>query len=59
MSWRVLIIYGFIVLWSGITVADIIVQLNVNRPVNDVSDKFISFIMKPEDLYEALDGSHR
>ncbi|XP_073816706.1 uncharacterized protein [Musca autumnalis] len=38
---------------------DIMVQLNVNRPVNDVSDKFVSFTMKPEDLYEALDGSHR
>ncbi|XP_075147960.1 uncharacterized protein LOC142221953 isoform X2 [Haematobia irritans] len=58
-SWRYLITLGFLTIWIGITLGDIVVQLNINRPVNDVSDKFISFTMKPEDLYEALDGSHR
>lgn len=52
-------------LWSLILLliyeikADVIVQLNINRPINDVSDKFISFTIKPEDLYKALDGSNR
>lgn len=59
MSWRKLIIYGVIAIFAKIAFADIIVQLNTNRPINDVSDKFVSFTMKPEDLYEALDGPQR
>ncbi|XP_017039772.1 uncharacterized protein LOC108087101 [Drosophila ficusphila] len=39
--------------------ADTLVQLNVNRPFNDVNEKFVSFAVKPEDLYDALDGKNR
>ncbi|XP_030370825.1 uncharacterized protein LOC115621345 [Scaptodrosophila lebanonensis] len=39
--------------------ADTLVQLHVNRPYNDVSEKFVSFAVKPEDLYDALDGPNR
>ncbi|XP_058982868.1 uncharacterized protein LOC101898197 isoform X2 [Musca domestica] len=59
MAWKRFIIYLSIALCAKFANADIMVQLNINRPVNDVSDKFVSFTMKPEDLYEALDGSHR
>ncbi|XP_059217813.1 uncharacterized protein LOC106095284 isoform X2 [Stomoxys calcitrans] len=59
MSWKYLISVALIAIWIKLSLGDIVVQLNINRPVNDVSDKFVSFTMKPEDLYEALDGSHR
>lgn len=39
--------------------ADTLVQLNVNRPYNDVNEKFVSFAVRPEDLYDALDGKNR
>ncbi|XP_011211504.2 uncharacterized protein LOC105231751 [Bactrocera dorsalis] len=39
--------------------ADLLVQLNVNRPLNDVNEKFVSFTVDPSDLYHALDGSNR
>ncbi|XP_034661523.1 uncharacterized protein LOC117897048 [Drosophila subobscura] len=39
--------------------ADTMVQLHVNRPYNDVSEKFVSFAVRPEDLYDALDGKNR
>ncbi|KAH8417446.1 hypothetical protein KR222_000051 [Zaprionus bogoriensis] len=39
--------------------ADTLVQLHVNRPYNDVSEKFVSFAVRPEDLYDALDGKNR
>ncbi|KAH8312159.1 hypothetical protein KR044_009626 [Drosophila immigrans] len=39
--------------------ADTLVQLHVNRPYNDVSEKFVSFAVKPEDMYDALDGKNR
>lgn len=39
--------------------ADLLVQLNVNRPLNDVNEKFISFTVEPADLYHALDGMNR
>ncbi|ALC46096.1 CG14309 [Drosophila busckii] len=39
--------------------ADTLVKLHVNRPYNDVHEKFVSFVVKPEDLYDALDGKHR
>ncbi|XP_030559106.1 uncharacterized protein LOC115761479 [Drosophila novamexicana] len=39
--------------------ADTLVQLHVNRPYNDVNEKFVSFAVKPEDLYDALDGKSR
>lgn len=41
------------------TGADTLVQLHVNRPYNDVSEKFVSFAVRPEDLYDALDGKNR
>lgn len=44
---------------AAIAAADTLVQLNINRPINDVSSKFVSFSMKPEDLYRALDGPKR
>ena len=50
---------GCVLLFAQTIWADIVVQLNINRPINDVSDKFISFTLKPEDLYKALDGRHR
>lgn len=50
---------GLFLLFALKVNADVIVQLNINRPINDVSDKFISFTIKPEDLYKALDGSNR
>ncbi|XP_017013626.2 uncharacterized protein [Drosophila takahashii] len=39
--------------------ADTLVQLHVNRPYNDVNEKFVSFAVRPEDLYDALDGKNR
>lgn len=39
--------------------ADLLVQLNVNRPLNDVNEKFVSFTVEPSDLYHALDGLNR
>ncbi|XP_011178296.2 uncharacterized protein LOC105209555 [Zeugodacus cucurbitae] len=39
--------------------ADLLVQLNVNRPLNDVNEKFVSFTVDPADLYHALDGANR
>ncbi|XP_017101696.2 uncharacterized protein [Drosophila bipectinata] len=42
--------------WSR---ADTLVQLHVNRPYNDVNEKFVSFAVRPEDLYDALDGKNR
>lgn len=56
---RNLYFWGLILLLIYEIKADVIVQLNINRPINDVSDKFISFTIKPEDLYKALDGSNR
>lgn len=60
MSWlRSLYFHGVLLLFAHLVWTDVIVQLNINRPINDVSDKFVSFTMKPEDLYKALDGSNR
>ncbi|XP_017035955.1 uncharacterized protein [Drosophila kikkawai] len=42
-----------------VCLADTLVQLNVNRPYNDVNEKFVSFAVRPEDLYDALDGKSR
>ncbi|XP_034487584.1 uncharacterized protein LOC117791805 [Drosophila innubila] len=39
--------------------ADTLVQLHVNRPYNDVNEKFVSFAVRPEDMYDALDGKNR
>ncbi|EDW80570.1 uncharacterized protein Dwil_GK11492 [Drosophila willistoni] len=53
---QVLLLSGLlaVVCWG-----DTLVQLHVNRPYNDVSEKFVSFAVKPEDLYDALDGKNR
>ncbi|KAI8130575.1 hypothetical protein FF38_06183 [Lucilia cuprina] len=60
MSWlRSIFFYAGLLLFAHYAIADVIVQLNINRPIYDVSDKFISFSIKPEDLYKALDGSNR
>lgn len=54
-----IVLYGVLSLLVQSAWADVIVQLNINRPINDVSEKFVSFTMKPEDLYMGLDGSNR
>ncbi|XP_004534304.1 uncharacterized protein LOC101451833 [Ceratitis capitata] len=46
-------------LCASFVYADLFVQLNVNRPLNDVSEKFVSFTVEPADLYRALDGPNR
>ncbi|KAL7727758.1 hypothetical protein ACLKA6_008090 [Drosophila palustris] len=51
----VLLLLGLLV----VSRADTLVQLHVNRPYNDVSEKFVSFAVKPEDMYDALDGKNR
>ncbi|KAM7361967.1 uncharacterized protein ACRADG_012829 [Cochliomyia hominivorax] len=60
MSWlHNICIYGLFLILTLQVRADVMVQLNINRPINDVSDKFISFSLRPEDLYKALDGTNR
>ncbi|EDV93301.1 GH19226 [Drosophila grimshawi] len=49
----------FILALLAVCQADTLVQLHVNRPYNDVSEKFVSFAVRPEDLYDALDGKNR
>ena len=39
--------------------SDSLLQLNINRPFNDVNENFISFAIKPEELYRGLDGPNR
>ncbi|XP_067619705.1 uncharacterized protein [Eurosta solidaginis] len=53
--------YTLVVILLFITTvcADLLVQINVNRPFNDVNEKFVSFTVEPEDLYKALDGPNR
>lgn len=43
----------------AVSQADTLVQLHVNRPYNDVNEKFVSFAVRPEDMYDALDGKNR
>ncbi|XP_017084360.2 uncharacterized protein LOC108116821 [Drosophila eugracilis] len=50
-----LVLLGLVV----VSRADTLVQLHVNRPYNDVNEKFVSFAVRPEDLYDALDGKNR
>lgn len=39
--------------------ADILVNVNVNKPVHDVSEQFVSFSVGPELLYATLDGPNK
>ncbi|XP_036344560.1 uncharacterized protein LOC118753791, partial [Rhagoletis pomonella] len=48
-----------IAIFAFSTYADVFVQVNLNRPFNDVNEKFVSFAVEPADLYRALDGPNR
>ncbi|XP_055904436.1 uncharacterized protein LOC129940199 [Eupeodes corollae] len=47
-----------LVSWT-VASADILVNVNVNKPVHDVSEQFVSFSIAPELLYGTLDGENK
>ncbi|XP_055852905.1 uncharacterized protein LOC129916792 [Episyrphus balteatus] len=49
----------FCLLSVSVVLADILVNVNVNKPVHDVSEQFVSFSIAPELLYGTLDGTNK